>query len=144
MKKVINGSRYDTDTAKRLGVWESDQDYTGLSHVEETLYRTKAGKYFLHGCGNAASAYAVHKSDGWSAPGEKIIPLSDAAARQWAEQHLDADAVELAFGPSSGSADTQATVYIPDVLARKLAARMAAERCSRNELILRALQEYLK
>ena len=62
----------------------------------------------------------------------------------WAEQHLDADAVELAFGPSSGSAETQATVYIPDELARKLAARMAAERCSRNELILRALQEYLK
>lgn len=144
MKKVINGSRYDTDTAKRIGVWESDQDYVGLSHVEEALYRTKAGKYFLHGIGNAASAYAVRKADGWSAPGEKILPLSEPAAHQWAEQHLDADSFELAFGPSSGSADTQATVYIPDALARKLAAQMTAERCSRNELILRALQEYLK
>lgn len=38
----------------------------------------------------------------------------------------------------------QATVYIPDVLARKLAARMGVEHCSRNEIILRALQEYLK
>ena len=144
MRKVISGSRYDTDAAKRIGVWESDQDYAGLSHVEEALYRTKSGKYFLHGIGNAASAYAVRKPDGWSAPGEKILPLSEPAARQWAEQHLDADAFELAFGPSSGSADTQATVYIPDALARKLAARMTAERCSRNELILRALQEYLK
>lgn len=112
--------------------------------IKETLYRTKAGKYFLHGIGNAASAYAVRKADGWSAPGEKILPLSEQDARQWAEQHLDAAAMELAFGPSSGSADTQATVYIPDVLARKLAARMTAEHCSRNELILRALQEYLK
>lgn len=51
------------------------------------------------------------------------IPLSDEAARQWAEQHLDADAVELA---------------------RKLAARMGVEHCSRNEIILRALQDNLK
>lgn len=39
MRKKINGSRYDTDTAKKIAHWESDQDYTGLTHCEETLYR---------------------------------------------------------------------------------------------------------
>ncbi|MFQ8645495.1 ribbon-helix-helix protein, CopG family [Faecalibacterium prausnitzii] len=38
----------------------------------------------------------------------------------------------------------QATVYIPDPLAEKMAARIDAEQCNRNELILQALREYLK
>lgn len=46
MYKVINNRRYNTETAKKLGYWESDQDYRGLYHEEEVLYRNKAGNYF--------------------------------------------------------------------------------------------------
>lgn len=55
MRKIINGARYDTDTAKKLGHWESGEDCREFSYYEESLYRTKAGKYFIHGAGNAAS-----------------------------------------------------------------------------------------
>ena len=72
MRKIINGSRYDTDTAKKMGHWESDQDYTSFYHCEETLYRTKAGKWFIYGMGNAATVYAVRRSDGWTLPVSRL------------------------------------------------------------------------
>ena len=62
MRKIINGSRYDTDTAKKMGHWESDQDHTSFYHCEETLYRTKAGKWFIYGMGNAANVLALAQS----------------------------------------------------------------------------------
>ena len=38
MKKIINGKRYDTDTAKELGSW-SYSHYGDFAYVCETLYR---------------------------------------------------------------------------------------------------------
>ena len=47
MKKIINGSRYNTETAQLLGTHE-----TGLpgdiNHRGQELYRTKVGKYFIY------------------------------------------------------------------------------------------------
>ena len=145
MRKKINGSRYDTDTAKKMAHWESDQDYTSFTHCEETLYHTKAGKWFIHGTGNAATVYAVRRGDGWTAPGEKIVPLSEEVARSWVLEHLGEEQCDAIFGTGSeDTKDVQATVYIPGKLAEKMAARIDAEQCSRNELILQALREYLK
>lgn len=88
MKKVINGKLYNTESAKRLG-------YASYSHPgdfcfwEETLYLTKSGNYFIHGEGGPMSKYA--KSIGqneWSG-GEHIEPVNEAAAKEWAEEHLD-------------------------------------------------------
>lgn len=45
---------------------------------------------------------------------------------------------------SKGAKDVQATVYIPGPLAEKMADRIDAEQCNRNELILQAVREYLK
>lgn len=145
MRKIINGSRYSTDTAKKIAHWESDQDYTGFTHCEETLYRTKAGKWFIHGTGNSATVYAARRSDGWTAPGEQIVPLSDEVAQNWAIERLGEKQRDAIFGTGSeGANDVQATIYVPGPLAEKMVARIDAERCSRNELILRALREYLK
>lgn len=145
MRKIINGSRYSTDTAKKIAHWESDQDYTSFTHCEETLYRTKAGKWFIHGTGNAATVYAVRRGDGWTAPGEQIVPLSEEVARIWVLEHLGEEQCDAIFGTGSeDTKDVQATVYIPGPLAEKMAARIDAEQCNRNELILQALREYLK
>lgn len=142
MRKVINGARYDTDTAKRLATWESDQDYTGFAHTEESLCRTKAGKWFLHGTGNAASVYASRRADGWSGPGEKVIPLSEEAARQWAEQHLSGDQVEQIFG-AVGAETTQVAAYLPADLLEKLDAEKAKSGRPRSDIIIDALRKYL-
>ena len=97
MKKIINGKLYDTDTAHLVGEWDN-QRYGSFDYVAESLYRKRTGEFFLHGEGGARSRYATHcGNDSWSGDAA-IIPLSWEAARQWAEEHLDADEYQAAFG----------------------------------------------
>ena len=144
MKKIINGKLYNTETAKKLGDWESDQDYRGLYHEEEVLYRNKAGNYFLYGYGGAGSKYSQQIGvNEWSS-GESILPLEEEDARKWAEAHLDGNEYEMIFGEPGAAEDVQATVRIPAAVAQKLTERMEKEKCNRNDLILAAIREYLK
>lgn len=97
MKKIINGRRYDTDTAKRLGNdWYSNR--RDFAFYEETLYRKNTGEFFLHGEGGPASKYAqAIGMNEWSG-GERIMPLTVEEAQAWAEKHLNADEYEQIFG----------------------------------------------
>ncbi len=51
MKAIINGKRYSTETATRVVVWSNGYYENDFHHVEETLYRTPKGAYFLHWAG---------------------------------------------------------------------------------------------
>ena len=97
MKKVINGTLCDTDTAKKLGE-DSYSNPGDFQYWVETLYRTKSGKYFLHGEGGAMTKYAVCVAQNEWSSGEKIIPLDLESAQKWAEEHLDGDDYLAAFG----------------------------------------------
>ena len=97
MKKVISGVLCDTDTAKVLGEYEHEHKSSFHWYVER-LHRTKSGKYFIHGEGHAASPYAKKVAQSEWAPGEAIKLLPPEAARQWAEDHLDAGEYIAAFG----------------------------------------------
>lgn len=97
MKKVINGSLYDTDTAKPLGEWYTDLGM--LTYVCETLYRTKSGKYFVHGEGGPASRYAAQTGTNSWKSGAKITPVSLDGAQKWAEDNLTGEEYLAAFGP---------------------------------------------
>lgn len=142
MKKIINGSRYDTDTAKALGWWETTPDTRDLYYYSEELYRTKAGKYFLHIEGGAGSEAAVQTgSNEWSF-GEHIRPISEDTARKWAEKHLDGDGYEKAFGTVDDSI-TQVAAYLPDSLLRALDAYKADHKMSRSDIIIEALKKFL-
>jgi hypothetical protein len=90
MKKVINGSLYNTDTANCIGSWSNNLPYNDFGWCEESLYRTKSGKYFLHGEGGAMSIYCVHSGNSTSG-GEMIKPLSLPEASQWAEECLSGE-----------------------------------------------------
>lgn len=143
MRKIINGARYDTDTAKKLGHWESGEDCREFSYYEESLYRTKAGKYFIHGAGNAASPYA-RISDDRRRGGEQIIAASEDAARKWAEEKLDADDYESIFGEIAEGEYTPVSVLVPPDIMAKLDAEKAASSRNRTDIVLAALREYLK
>ena len=96
MKKVIDGSLYNTDTARLIGEWDNRR-YGSLDFCGERLYRTKSGKYFLHGEGGAMSKYARScGSNQWSS-GEMIIPMTEVAACDWAVSRLGADEFAKAF-----------------------------------------------
>lgn len=98
MKKIINGRRYDTETAKFLGE-DSYSNWGDFHFWEETLYQKRTGEFFLHGVGGPASKYAETVGQNQWTGGEKIIPLSFDKARDWAEKHLGGDEYEEIFGP---------------------------------------------
>ncbi len=97
MKKIIDGKRYDTDTAKEMGS-DSFSNRRDFHYWMETLYRKNTGEFFLHGEGGPMSRYAVTTGQNEWSGGEKIIPLTIESAKSWAEEHLDADQYEKIFG----------------------------------------------
>ena len=111
MKKIITGKVYDTDTAKEMASWSDGLSSRDFTHVEESLYQKRTGEFFLYGSGGPASRYAVSAGQNSWAGGDKIIPLTWEAAREWAEEHLDADDYESIFGPVSDD-DSRTTVTL--------------------------------
>ena len=98
MKKIINGRVYDTEKAKELGTYANYGSWRDFSHLEETLYRKKTGEYFLFGEGGPMTRYAeAEGQNGWSG-GKRIMPMTYDEAREWAEEHLEADEYEAIFG----------------------------------------------
>ncbi len=98
MMKIIKGRKYDTATAREVGDYANNSDYSSFSHWDETLYVKRTGEYFLYGTGGPMTKYARRVDDnawGW---GEKIIPLDFDEAREWAEKHMDGEAYEAEFG----------------------------------------------
>lgn len=97
MKKIIEGLKYDTDTAEEVGSWDNGHYHGDFHQCQESMYRTKSGKFFLHGKGGPLSSYAVQEGNGVSGS-EDIRPLSEQESRRWAEEHLTVEEIEDAFG----------------------------------------------
>jgi hypothetical protein len=97
MKKIINGKKYDTDSANCVGDWANGYGHGDFQYAEERLYRKRTGEFFLHGEGGAMSNYAESYGNERYG-GKKIIPLSENEAKKWAENHLDGDEYEKIFG----------------------------------------------
>lgn len=126
MKKIIDGKRYDTETAKEIGSDDYPGGRTDFHYWCETLYQKKTGEFFIYGEGHGMSRYAKRYPDGWGW-GEKIIPLSYDEAREWVENHLDAATYEEVFGPVAEDDSRRAlNLSLPASTADTLK-RMAAE-----------------
>lgn len=111
MRKIINNKVYDTATATWIGLADNGHEYNELSYSGETLYRKRTGEYFLHGEGGPMTSYAVRTgSNNWRGS-ERITPLSYYAARQWAVEHLSAEAYETEFGEVTED-DSQVTITL--------------------------------
>lgn len=97
MKKIIKNKVYSTETAQKLAEYThgdpSQQDY-----YCETLYRKRGGEYFLHGYGHAASPYCEWVDTSTRSAGDRIVPMTYDAAREWAATNLNADEYEAFFG----------------------------------------------
>lgn len=96
MKKIINGKKYDTDTAKFL--LSRSNNCTGFSYCYEELYLKKTGEFFLYGKGGAMSKYSRSCGDNTWCGGEEIVPLTEAKAKKFVEEYGDADDYEKIFG----------------------------------------------
>ena len=96
MKKIINGKKYDTDTAKKIAT--HSRCHGDFSDYSETLYLKKTGEFFLYGSGGPMSKYATPAGQNSWSGGSEIIPLSKEKAQKWAEKHLGVDEYETLFG----------------------------------------------
>lgn len=97
MRKIINGKKYDTETAEALGYCTNDCLPRDFGYVREVLHRKKTGEFFLYGEGGPHTCYAAH-CGGNSGYGEQIRPLAEAEARKWAEENLTGEEYEEIFG----------------------------------------------
>lgn len=98
MKKIINGKKYDTETAHEVGSWDNGLYSSDFGMMTETLYRKRTGEYFLYGYGGPTTRYASQEGNGSYGYGESIEPLTVDAAMSWAEERLGADEYESEFG----------------------------------------------
>lgn len=97
MKKIIDGKRYDTETAKEIGKRHNGLSCNDFGYLKETLYQTKKGNFFLYGEGGAFTWAASGHSDGTRSSGRGIKPLTIDEAKAWAERYMDADEYEKLF-----------------------------------------------
>lgn len=93
MKKIVDRKIYCTGTAECLAMESNGFTYGDYNFIEESLYVTKKGSYFLHVKGGANTKYAERYGN-VSSEGEDIIPLSEDAALDWIE---DNNRVDLAL-----------------------------------------------
>lgn len=85
MKKIIEGKKYDTETAKRVGRHATTEN-NGDFCIKE-LYKKKTGEFFFY-------TYQF----AWCEYYEGIDPCTEDEAKQWAEVYLDGDEYEEIFG----------------------------------------------
>ena len=98
MKKIINGKLYNTDTADMLGEYWNGLPCGDFNKVDEALYRTKKGAYFIAGSGGALTHYARRCGDNSQCGGEGLRAVTEQEAREWMEVHCTADEYIEAFG----------------------------------------------
>lgn len=127
MKKIINGKRYDTDTAQRMAAAYSAATPGDFSYWEEYLYKKRTGEFFIYGEGGPASRYRERvELNNWSG-GSAIRPLSYDEAKAWAEEHLDGDEYEEIFGAVDESMEAMTVTYSIPAAAVDLVKREAAK-----------------
>lgn len=131
MKKIINGRSYDTETAREVASWGNAGGWNDFAHLEETLYQKKNGEFFLFGEGGPMTKYAVSTGQNTWSGGEKIIPMSYDSARDWAEDHLDADDYETIFGEVPED-DSRVTVTLSLSASAVETAKRAASQAGMN------------
>lgn len=97
MKKIIGGKKYDTETAERIAFRDNGCNANDLKNLEESLYRTNAGNFFLHGSGGPLSSYGKFLENRDTVGSENIVPMSEDETLEWLEEHNFVDEIETLF-----------------------------------------------
>jgi hypothetical protein len=97
MIRIINGKKYNTETATLVDSYQNTYGYSDFRWCEEKLYIKKTGEFFLAGEGGAMSRWARSIDDNCTSGGKGIQPLSREEALEWLECYSDADTIEKYF-----------------------------------------------
>lgn len=133
MKKIIKQTLCDTATAEEIGE-------ARFENFTEFLYRTKSGKYFIHGVGDASSRYASRDEDGNPIPGEDIVLLTNSAAADWIMDHYGP--VDSYYRAKKGAKKEWATIRITAAAKEQIDELTEGKGMTISELISDALEAY--
>lgn len=97
MRRIINGKKYDTETAEEVGYASSGGSKCDFSYWEETLFKKKTGEFFLSGEGHGFTRWACSCGN-MSGYGHGLEPISLEEATEWGERHLSGEKYEDVFG----------------------------------------------
>jgi len=91
MNMIIDRKRYDTNHATKIASCGNGCPRSDSHFLEESLYRTDHGAWFIHGAGGAQTAYAAVSADGRHRYyNETFVPLTEDRAADWlARYHPD-------------------------------------------------------
>ena len=99
MKAVVNGYRYNTKHAVKIGTYKTPEPESNFCHWEATLYKTRnIGNYFLVGSGMHMTRFGTASGKHVWEPGEALTPMTRETAREWAEAYLAPDIFREEFG----------------------------------------------
>jgi hypothetical protein len=87
MQKLIDGKLYDTEQAEEIASWSNGLSYSDFNHMDESLYRTESGRWFIHGGGGPKTKYRKPAAGGGVSGSEDIRALSEDEAFQWLQRH---------------------------------------------------------
>jgi len=96
MKRIINGKTYNTDTANYIANFSNGLGNRDFSNVDEDLYVTDNGAFFLCGKGGPMTKYSVPCGN-MTGGGSDIIPLSKRDALNWMESNGSSEDIEEYF-----------------------------------------------
>jgi hypothetical protein len=91
MIRIVNKKRYNTETSTRIAYWHNGCLLDDFHRVDEVLYRTPKGAWWLLGSGGYSSKYGG--PDGV----DQAIPMTDNEARSWLEEHNFTSELEQRF-----------------------------------------------
>lgn len=142
MKKVINGKRYDTETAEFIGRWENIHNSADLQYECEELYKKKTGEFFIYGAGGPASSFALQTGTNSLSGSSKITPIIENEAKKWVEKNLNADDYEKLFELEE-EGNIAFSLLIPENLYNKLKNESEKTGESMKDIIVEALESKL-
>lgn len=121
MRRIINGTAYDTETAELIK--RVDGDWQINPEESASLYRTRNGAFFL---------WAQYVTPGYNVAVD-IFPYTDQDAQRWLETNGN-DLVEKYFGemPDGGAAERRITLRMPNNLAERIEAIAESRDVSMN------------
>lgn len=98
MKKIINGLRYDTDTAVCVHVFHCDLPAGHWKFHRTSLYRTTSGRWFIAGAGCGGSMWGQKLPDcNDYVSGEGLRVVDEAEAREILEHDNAIEELEEFF-----------------------------------------------
>jgi len=98
MQKVINGKVYNTEKATVIATYDNGLQQSDFNCMEETLYQSPGGQFFIAGSGGAKTKYSKPVGNNNVSGGSDLELLTETEAKDWLEDHqndIEEDIVKI-------------------------------------------------